>query len=100
MLAVDVLEVPMSGQGNRYLLVLQDYFTKWAEAIPMPDQTAERIVRVLVDIFSRFGIPEILQSDQGRNFESTILKRTYEAFGIIKSRTTAYIHKEMVWSNI
>ena len=56
MLAVDVLEVPISGHGNRYLLVLQDYFTKWAEALPMPDQTAERIVRALIDIFSRFGI--------------------------------------------
>ena len=90
MLAVDVLEVPMSGHGNRYLLVLQDYFTKWAEAVPMPDQTAERIVRALIDIFSRFGIPEILHSDQGRNFESTILKKTCAAFGIVKSRTTSY----------
>ena len=52
------------------------YFTKWAEALPMPDQTAERIARALIDIFSRFGIPEILHSDQGRNFESTILKKT------------------------
>ena len=90
MLAVDVLEVPMSGHGNRYLLVLQDYFTKWAEAVPMPDQTAERIVRALIGIFSRFGIPEILHSDQGRNFESTILKETCAAFGIVKSRTTSY----------
>ncbi|KAL5466932.1 hypothetical protein EMCRGX_G031095 [Ephydatia muelleri] len=80
MLAVDVLEVPMSSHGNRYLLVLQDYFTKWAEAIPMPDQTAERIVRVLIEVFSHFGIPEILHSDQGRNFESTILKKTCSAF--------------------
>ena len=38
MLAVDILQVPMSMQGNQYLLVLQDYFTKWAEAISMPDQ--------------------------------------------------------------
>ena len=90
MLAVDVLEVPMSSHGNRYLLVLQDYFTKWAEAIPMPDQTTERIVRVLIEVFSHFGIPEILHSDQGRNFESTILKKTCSAFGIVKSRTTSY----------
>ena len=46
MLAFDVLEVPMSCQGNRYLLVLQDYFTKWAKSILMPDQTGERIVHV------------------------------------------------------
>eukprot|EP00731_Ephydatia_muelleri_P000956 Em0001g956a len=62
----------------------------WAEAVPMPDQTAERIVRALIDILSRFGIPEILNSDQGRNFESTILKKTCAAFGIVMSRTTSY----------
>ena len=41
-------------------------------------------------LFTTFGIPEILHSDQGRNFESTILRQTLEAFGINKSRTTAY----------
>ena len=90
MLAVDILQVPMSMQGNQYLLVLQDYFTKWAEAIPMADQKAERIVRILIDIFSRYGIPEILHSDQGRNFERTILHRVCAAFGVTKSHTTAY----------
>ena len=38
MIAVDILEVPISSNNNRYLLVVQDYFTKWAEAIPLPDQ--------------------------------------------------------------
>ena len=90
MLAVDVLQVPVSSRGNRYLLVLQDYFTKWAEAIPMPNQTAECIAGILIDLFSRFGIPEILYSDQGANFESTMIRRVCAAFGITKSRTTAY----------
>ena len=40
MIAVDILEVTMSTNGNRYLLVVQDYFTKWAEAILLRDQTA------------------------------------------------------------
>ena len=37
MIAVDVLKVPPSTRNNRYLLVIQDYFTKWATAIPMAD---------------------------------------------------------------
>ena len=55
-LAVDVLQVPVSSRGNRYLLVfLQDYFTKWAEAISMPNQTAECIAGILIDfVFTLF----------------------------------------------
>lgn len=90
MIAVDILEVPISTQNNRYLLVVQDYFTKWAEAVPLPDQTAGRISRELIKLFSIYGHPRILHSDQGRNFESTIMAQTLEAFGTTKSRTTAY----------
>ena len=90
MIAVDILEVPVSRNNNRYLLVIQDYFTKWADAIPLHDQTALSITTALVNVFSRFGIPDIVHSDQGRNFESTLLKQTLEAFGVSKTRTTAY----------
>ena len=44
---MDVLEVSISTHGNRYLLVVQDYFTKWAEEFPMPSQTAKRITDTL-----------------------------------------------------
>ena len=67
--------------------MIQDYFTKWVEAIPLRNQTAATITAELVNLFIRFGIPEV---DQGRNFESTLSKQTLEAFGINKSRTTAY----------
>ncbi len=90
MIAVDVLQVPISYHNNRYLLVVQDYFTKWADAIPMPDQTAVRITAELVKLCSSFGLPDILHSDQGANFESNILRKTLEAFGVVKTRTTAY----------
>ena len=70
--------------------MVQDYFTKWPEAIPLRDQTAARITEELVKLFSTLGIPEVLHSDQGQNFESTVLKDTLEAFGVRKSRTTAY----------
>ena len=90
MVAVDILEVPVSPNNNRYLLVIQDYFTKWAEARPLPDQTAARITRELMEVFTHYGFPDIVHSDQGRNFESAIFQQTLEAFGVNKSRTTAY----------
>ena len=97
MLAVDVLEVPLSTCGNRYLLVVLDYFTKWAEAFPMPDQTAKRITNILISLCARMGLPSIIHSDQGRNFQSTIFCQTLQAFGITKSHTTAYHPQGMVW---
>ena len=90
MVTVDILEVPVSHHNNRYLLVVQDYMTEWEEAIPIPKQTAKRITTELVNIFSHDGLPDILHSDQGRNFESTILHQTLDAFGVAKSRTTAF----------
>ena len=41
-------------------------------------------------MFSNYGLPDILHSDQDHNFESSILRQTLEAFGIKKTRTTAY----------
>ena len=90
MVAVDILQVPTSCQNHKYILVIQDYFTKWAQAIPLTNQTAATFTRELVKIFSNYGLPEILHSDQGRNFESTSLQQTLDAFGITKSKTTAY----------
>ena len=90
MIAVDTLEVPVSSRNNRYLLVIQDYFTKWADAIPLPDQKAARNTNEIVKLCSVLGLPEIVHSDQGRNFESAILCQMLEAFGVSKTHTTAY----------
>ena len=90
MIAVDILEVPVSLHNNHFLLVVQDYFIKWAAAIPMKDQTAEHITTELVNLSSTFGMPEIVHSDQGHNFESTILWQTLQSFDIDKTNTTAY----------
>ena len=69
LVAIDILEVPQSYRNTRYLLVIQDCFTKWADAIPLPDQTAVRITNALVKIFTDYGLPDSIHSDQGRNFE-------------------------------
>ena len=56
----------------------------------MKDQKAETITNLLVDLFARLGTPEFLHWDQGRNFESCLLKETCKSLGIKKTRTTAY----------
>jgi len=86
----NILEVSTSRHNNHYLLVIQDYMTKWVEAITITNQTAVTITKELIAVFCQYGIPDILHSDQGRNFESTILKQTLDAFGVAKSQTTAY----------
>ena len=65
----------MNCLGNKYILVVSDYFTKWVEAYPMPNQETVTIANVLVNAFiSRFGVPLLLQSDQGSQFEQSLLK--------------------------
>ena len=90
MAAADILEVPVSANNNRYLLVIQDYFTKWVEVVRMPDQTATYIVSAVTKIFCSLGIPEVLHLDQGRNFESLLFRGTLKAFGAKKLHTMAY----------
>jgi hypothetical protein len=48
---------PRSGQGNRYLLIAMDYFTKWPEVYAIPNQEASTVAEALVtNFFCRFGI--------------------------------------------
>ena len=50
MVAIDILSVPVSASGNKCLLVVQDYFTKWADAILLPNQKAITITKALVNL--------------------------------------------------
>ena len=90
MLAVEVLELQISTHGNRYLLVVQDYFTKWAEAFPMPDQTPKHITNILIGLCATMGLPRIIHSDQGRNFPSVVLHQTLQDLGVTKPHTSTY----------
>ena len=90
MMQVDVLEILLSIEGNRYLLVVEDTFSKWLEAYPIKNQKSETITKLLIQTFSRLGIPEYIHSDQGANFESALLKETCRALGIRKTHTSAY----------
>ena len=90
-IAIDILgPLPESNMGNKYILLVMDYFTKWPEAFSLPNQTAITVADVLVkEYVCRFGVPLSLHSDQGRNFESNVFQEMCELLGIKKTRTTA-----------
>ena len=91
-MAVDVLALgplPESEEGNKYLLITADYFTKWTEAFPIRDQEATTVAEIMVkEVVSRYGVPLTLHSDQGRNFESTVFAQMCRLLEIQKIRTT------------
>lgn len=91
-IAVDVLgPLTETHRGNMYILVVGDYWTKWMEAYPIPDQQAETVASKIVEEFvCRFGVPHELHSDQGRNFESEVFSEMCRILGINKTRTTPY----------
>ena len=86
--AVDILRpLPITENGNLYVLVASDYFTRWVEAYPIPNQEAVTVARILTqEMFFRFSVPEQLHSDQGRQFESQLIAEIC----ISKTRTTLY----------
>ena len=92
LVAMDIVgPFPESPAGNTHILVVADYFTRWTEAYPIPNQEATTVARKLTDeFFFRFSPSEQLHSDQGRNFESDVIAEVCRLLGVVKTRTTPY----------
>ena len=91
-IALDILgELPETENGNKYVLVVSDYYTKWTHAMAMPDQTAQTVAdKLAVEFIAYLGTPKTIHTDQGRNFESKLFASVCDLLGIEKTRTTPY----------
>ena len=89
-IAIDILgPLPETPRKNKFILVVSDYFTKWTESYPIPNQEAATVAEKLVSEFiCRFGVPRELHSDQGTNFESKVFGEICKLLDIQKTRTT------------
>ena len=88
---VDIMEIPQTERGNRYVIVFIDYLTMWVEAYATEDQTSETIARLLVDnVMCRHGVPGGLLSDRGANLLSRLFTDVCKLLGMQKINTTAY----------
>lgn len=91
-IAVDIVgPLPPSTKGNEYLLTVKDEFTRWIEAFPMARATADTIAHLLnTEIIARYGVPEVIHSDQGRQFLSKVMQDLAAQLGITLTCTPAY----------
>ena len=91
-IATDILgELPSTSAGNKYILVVSDYYTKWTESFPMPNMESETVAKLIVEeVITRFGVPSIIHSDQGSQYESKLFSDVCELLGIQKTHTTPY----------
>ena len=65
---MDIMELHVTANGNCYVIVFQDFFTKWPMVYRVPDQKVKRIAKLLVkEVVPVFGVPEALLSDRGAN---------------------------------
>ncbi|GBM75479.1 hypothetical protein AVEN_54079-1 [Araneus ventricosus] len=88
---VDLVDPLPPPDGFLYLLACIDRYTHWPEAISIEYVTAQTVAKCLVThLISRFGVPSVITSEQGRQFISRLFPTLSSMFGIAKIRTTPY----------
>ncbi|GFR89592.1 YG31B [Elysia marginata] len=66
--------LPVTKEKYEYILTMVDVSTRWAEATPLRQTTADKVAEALFDIFTRVGFPKEIQPDRGQQFMSKLLQ--------------------------
>ena len=91
LVCIDFWSAEDSNNKSVDVLVVTDHFTKLACAFPCPSQSAKSVARVLWNkYFCVYGFPACIHSDQGANFESSLIAELLQLAGVEKSHTTPY----------
>jgi len=82
---------PKSKMGNIWILTVLDLFSKWALAFPIKNHEAVTISKLLIEkVFTVYGTPKQLLTDQGKEFESKLMGELCQRFDIEKLRCVSY----------
>ena len=87
---IDLVSMPQSN-GFNHLLTVVDRFSRWPSALPISDINAETIIDTFAHGWiSQHGVPEVVTSDRGSQFSSTLFTQLMKTWGTKHIMTTAY----------
>ena len=92
-IAMDILgPLTLTDQGNRFLLVVTDRFSKLTRAYPLATTTAEVVAKTFFDgwVAAGYGIPQVLLTDNGTQFVAKFFQSFCRILGVKQVFTSAY----------
>lgn len=98
-IATDILgELPETENGNKYILVVSDYFTKWTEAFAMANMEAGTVARIIVEeVVTRFGVPMSSIQIRGDSMKVGCFRKCAKCWVQPKQGRHHTIQNPMVW---
>ena len=82
---------PTFVRGNKYILVVIDYCTKWVEAVALRDNKAASVAKFLYhNIMTRFGCPVELISDRGGHILNEVIEELTKTHMTLHKNSIAY----------
>ena len=82
--------LPTTIHGNKYIIVLVDYLTKWVEAEPLKSIESDDVIWFLKQVFARHGVPQLLITDNGPQFGSDKTKAFLDLHDVYVHFVTTY----------
>ena len=82
--------LPRTGSGKQYILTIMCSSTRFPEAVPLRSIRTPAICEALKGYFSFFGLPTVIRSDCGSNFQSKQFKKFLKELGIEHITSSAY----------
>nr|GEU99109.1 reverse transcriptase domain-containing protein [Tanacetum cinerariifolium] len=87
---IDFMGSFSSSRGNKYILVVVDYLSKWVEAKALPTNDARVVCEFLKNLFARFGTPRAIISDRGTHFYNDQFAKDMLKYGVTHRLATSY----------